>query len=111
MNRSLFAVLVAVSFWSCTTEPEAATANLKVATDEAQVSRCDYVGSFKMNFRQDGIDESLAPYKERMRSNKAFRRAASKGANVILRVEPDPAPLVKVKAYHCAPGELAPNRF
>jgi hypothetical protein len=63
-----------------------------------------------MNFQQDGIDESLAPYKERRRSNKAFRRVAGKGANTILRVEPEPAPLVKVNAYYCAPGELAANR-
>lgn len=64
-----------------------------------------------MNFKQDGIDQSLAPYKERMRSNKAFRRAIGKGANVILRVQPDPAPLVRVKAYRCEPGELAPDHF
>lgn len=110
MKRSVFVLFAAVSMCSCVSGPEEITANLKVAKTEAQVSRCEYVGSFKMNFRQDGIDESLAPYKERLRSNKAFRRAASKGANTILRVERDPAPLVKVNAYSCAPGELAVNR-
>lgn len=111
MNRSTFAILASIAICSCASAPPEVTANLTVATNEAQVSRCDYVGSFKMNFRQDGIDESLAPYKERMRSNKAFRKAASQGANVILRVELNPAPLVKVKAYRCEPGELAPNHF
>jgi hypothetical protein len=111
MRRSASAILAAVALSSCATAPPEVTANLKVATNEAQVSRCDYVGTFKMNFKQDGIDQSLAPYKERMRSNKAFRRAIGKGANVILRVQPDPAPLVRVKAYRCEPGELAPDHF
>ncbi|HEU4604333.1 MAG TPA: hypothetical protein VFS24_20325 [Steroidobacteraceae bacterium] len=111
MWRSASVVLAAISLCACASEPEEVTANLKIATDEAQVSRCDYVGTFKMNFKEDGIDQSLASYKDRMRSNKEFRRAASKGANVILRVDPNPAPLVPVKAYSCDPGELAPHRF
>jgi hypothetical protein len=109
MKHPAFVVLAAIALCSCSSGPDEITANLKVAKSEAQVSRCEYVGSFKMNFQDDGLDESLATYKERMRSSKGFRRAVIKGANTIVRMDPNPAPLVKVNAYDCAPGDLASN--
>lgn len=81
-------------------------ANFMVAKTPEQVSKCDFISTFKMNFGTDGISQSLAPRSERSKSGSDFKKAVAAGANTIYRVEPAPAPLVKVNAYRCKVADL-----
>jgi hypothetical protein len=98
MKRLLIASMMALS--GCTTLPEV-QANFTVAKAPESVTNCNYIGAFKTHFESDGVPETLASAEERKQSISAMRMVRAYGANTILRVEPAPAPLVKVNAYRC----------
>lgn len=104
--KTVTVFMVATALSGCVTKP-AVTANLMVAKSAEQVKKCIYVSSFKMNFATDGVPMNQASKKEQYDSNMGFRDAVAAGANTIYRVEPAPAPLVKVNAYRCQISDLA----
>jgi hypothetical protein len=107
MNR--FILLLSMMVVSgCATEQ--IKANFMVAKSPEQLTKCDYISTFKMNFGTDGISQSLAPSSERRASALNFKKAVAAGANTIYRVEPAPAPLVRVNSYRCKVADLTAPR-
>jgi len=98
MKQILFVSMIALS--GCATLSEF-QANFIVAKAPEQVANCDYIGAFKAHFENDGVPESLASPEERKQSVLEMRMVRAHGANTVLRVEPDRAPLAKVNAYRC----------
>jgi hypothetical protein len=107
MNRFLL-VLSVVILNGCATEQ--IKANFLVAKSPEQLTKCDYISTFNMNFSADGVSQSLATSSERQKSALDFKKAVAAGANTIYRVEPAPAPLVKVNAYRCKVADLTAPR-
>ena len=91
-----------------TTEP--VRGHFVVATSPDQYQRCEYVTTFKMNFHGDGVPVSQASAHDQRESANGLRTAVLGGANLLYRVDRQPAALVAVNAYRCPIRELTAVR-
>lgn len=104
LTRTLVLTLTLSVMYGCATTT--VKANFVVARRPESLVHCDFIGTFKMHFDSDKISQYLAPAAARRRSVRDFQKVVAAGANTIFRVDPAPAPLVKVNAYRCNINDL-----
>lgn len=103
--KIVFLMFAALALSGCVTTKEI-KANMIVVKNPDQLKKCDYIGTFKMNFASDGVSKTLASKSEQRKSAVDFSKVVAAGANTIYRIETAPAPLVTVNAYRCSIKEL-----